>query len=121
MILPPLFFLAFIAGALQEAGELAQRVIGISAFGGLAVFGAHLAGDVAVLVVAERDFACAAGGLFKQVSNAVIAVCRCQGARRGSDYHSGSSYPINCVSVKELSKAPSPTYTTLEGTITVCN
>lgn len=57
--MPPLFFLAFIAGALQEAGELAQRVIGISTFGGLAVFGAHLAGDIAVLVVAvaEGDFA----------------------------------------------------------------
>ncbi len=71
-----------VACGLQEAGELAQRVIGIGILGGLAVFSAHLARDVAVLVVAvaEGDVACAAGGLGEQIANAVIAVCRCQGA-----------------------------------------
>ena len=71
-----------VACGLQEAGELAQRVIGIGILGGLAVFSAHLARDVAVLVVAvaEGDVACAAGGLGEQIVNAVIAVCRCQGA-----------------------------------------
>ena len=74
-----------VACGLQEAGELAQRVIGIGALGGLAVFSAHLARDVAVLVVAvaEGNVACAAGGLGEQIANAVIAVCRCQGAGRG--------------------------------------
>lgn len=71
-----------VACGLQEAGELAQRVIDIGILGGLAVFSAHLARDVAVLVVAvaEGDVACAAGGLGEQIANAVIAVCRCQGA-----------------------------------------
>ena len=71
-----------VACGLQEAGELAQRVIGIGILGGLAVFSAHLARDVAVLVVAvaEGDVACAAGGLGEQIANAVIAVCSCQGA-----------------------------------------
>ena len=57
----------------------------IFALGGLAVFSAHLARDVAVLVVAvaEGDVACAAGGLGEQIANAVIAVCRCQGAGFG--------------------------------------
>ena len=71
-----------IARGLQEAGKLAQRVIGIGALGSLAVFSAHLTRDVAVLVVAvaEGDVACAAGCLGEQIANAVIAVCRCQGA-----------------------------------------
>ena len=71
-----------VACGLQEAGELAQRVIGIGALRGLAALCAHLARDVAVLVVAvaEGDVACAAGGLGEQIANAVIAVCRCQGA-----------------------------------------
>ena len=65
-----------VACGLQEAGELAQRVIGIGILGGLAVFSAHLARDVAVLVIAvrERDLTRAAGDLFEQISNAVIAV-----------------------------------------------
>ena len=77
------FNIAFpIVGALQEAGQLAQRVIGVGAGGGCAVLFAHLARDVAVLVVAvrERNLTRAAGGLGEQIANAVIAVCRCQGA-----------------------------------------
>lgn len=35
---------------------------------------------VLVVAVAEGDVACAAGGLGEQIANAVIAVCRCQGA-----------------------------------------
>ena len=80
------FNIAFpIVGALQEAGQLAQRVIGVGAGGGCAVLFAHLARDVAVLVVAvaEGDVACAAGCLGEQIANAVIAVCRCQGAGFG--------------------------------------
>ena len=74
-----------IARGLQEAGKLAQRVIGIGALGSLAVFSANLTRDVAVLVVAvaEGDVACAAGCLGEQIANAVIAVCRCQGAGFG--------------------------------------
>ena len=65
-----------VTGALQEAGQLPQRVIGIGAGGGCAVLFAHLARDVAVLVVAvgERDFTRAACDLFEQIPNAVIAV-----------------------------------------------
>ena len=65
-----------IAGALQEAGQLTQRVIGVGAGGGCAVLFAHLARDVAVLVVAvrERNLTRAAGDLFEQIPNAVIAV-----------------------------------------------
>ena len=80
------FNIAFpIVGALQEAGQLAQRVIGVGAGGGCAVLFAHLARDVAVLVVAvaERDLARAAGRLREQIAYAVVAVYRCQGARRG--------------------------------------
>ena len=69
---------------MQEAGQLPQRVIGIGA-GGCAVLLAHFARDVAVLVVAvaKRDLTCAAGGLREQIAYAVVAVYRCQGARRG--------------------------------------
>lgn len=68
---------------MQEAGQLAQCVIGVGAGGGCAVLFAHLARDVAVLAVgvAEGHFAGAAGGLGKQIANAVMAVYRCQGAR----------------------------------------
>ena len=64
--------------------ERLQRVIGIGA-GGCAVLLAHFARDVAVLVVAvaKRDLTCAAGGLREQIAYAVVAVYRCQGARRG--------------------------------------
>ena len=75
--------LAFpVARALQEGGQLPQGVIGVGALGGLAVFRALFARDVAVLVVAvgERNLTCAAGFLTDQIANAVVAVFRCQGA-----------------------------------------
>ena len=77
--------LLLVARALQEAGQLPQRVIGIGALRGLAALCAHLARDVAVLVVAvaERNLARAAGRLREQIAYAVVAVYRCQGARRG--------------------------------------
>ena len=70
---------------MQEAGQLPQRVIGIGALRGLAALCAHLSRDVAVLVVAvaERNLARAAGRLREQIAYAVVAVYRCQGARRG--------------------------------------
>ena len=79
--------LLLVARALQEAGQLPQRVIGIGALRGLAALCAHLSRDVAVLVVAvaERNLARAAGRLREQIAYAVIAVCGCQGAARGFD------------------------------------
>lgn len=69
-------------GALQEAGQLAQSVVGVGTLCGLAIFCAHLARDVAVLVVAvaERNLARAAGRLSEQIPHTVIAVCSCQDA-----------------------------------------
>lgn len=71
-----------IARALQEARHFAQRVVSVAAGGCFTVLGARFTRDIAVLVVAilERNTACAAGGLLQQTANAVIAVCRCQGA-----------------------------------------
>ena len=68
--------------ALRRLGQPVILVIGVGAGGGCAVLFAHLARDVAVLVVAvrERNLTRAAGGLGEQIANAVIAVCRCQGA-----------------------------------------
>ena len=68
--------LLLVARALQEAGQLPQRVIGIGALRGLAALCAHLSRDVAVLVVAvaERNLARAAGRLREQIAYAVIAV-----------------------------------------------
>ena len=65
-----------VPGALQEAGQLARRVIGIGAGGGCAVVLAHLARDVAVLVVAvpRRALARAAGGLREQIAIFIAAL-----------------------------------------------
>ncbi len=62
--------------------DTSQKRLGIGAGGGGAVFSAHLACDVAVLVVAvaERNFARPAGGLCEQIAHATIAVCGYQGA-----------------------------------------
>ena len=70
-----------------------RKRLGVGA-GGCAVLFAYLTRDVAILVEAadERDFACAAGGLDKQIANAVIAVYRYQGA-------GGSFNPPPCRSV----------------------
>ncbi len=67
-----------VARALQEAGQLSERVIRIAVFRLRSVFRALFARDVAVPVIAvtERNVACAAGGLLRQVAHAVIRIAR---------------------------------------------
>ena len=65
-----------VARGLQEAGQFTLRIVGVAVLHDLASLRAHLARDVAILVVAVRegDLTRTASSLRKQIPHAVIAV-----------------------------------------------